>query len=231
LFPFWKTPLISFDQTLSFDLLSTALHRLEMVAEAVEPKVKSSAKPRSSPNWKLRPKIDLLTRSQARNLYVVRQLSAQEVATQTGLTPRQVYDLADRENWTKTRAEIKRKSAEALQAREAEDIEELVEAVAIKSKLLSLGSLDASIDELAVKGKDRAKNLQAYSQAAKNFVGLYRQAKSLDVAAQSGNVTNVLFISCARAGMNEPAALPAKAEPINVTPAKPADVTQVASEA
>lgn len=164
-----------------------------MVADAVNPSVKPQ-KPTGRPSVA---RIDLLTRSQARNLYVVRQLSAQEVATQTGLTQSQIYNLADREGWTKTRAEIKRKSAEKLAQRDQEDIDELVEAVALKSKVLSLGTLDASIEELASPGEFQAKNLQAYSVAAKNFVGLYRQAKQLDAnanAAQQGAQINVLFV-------------------------------------
>lgn len=172
-------------------------------------------------------KIDLLTRSQARNLYVVRQLSAPEVATQTGLTASQIYNLADREGWTKTRAEIKRKSAEALRARDEEDISEIVEAVAVKSQVLSLGTLDSAITELATPGEFQAKNLQALSVAAKNFVGLYRQAKSLDVAAQQGNTVNVLYVACPRVGIDD-AKRETKAEPINVTPT---EVTQVSADA
>lgn len=183
-----------------------------MVAEAVKPSYKSSV--RKGRN-RFQPKIDLFTRSQARNLYVVRMLSAKEVAAQTGLTIPQIYNLADREGWTKSRAELKRKSAEALQLREQEEIDELVDAVAIKSKLLSLGSLDAGINELATPSRDQARNLQAYAQAAKVYVGLYRQAKQLDAAQSSegSTTTNVFFLS---------ALPPAPRITKDVTPAPPA---------
>lgn len=181
-----------------------------MVAEAEQ----TSVKRKVTQKGKLVGKIDLLTRAQARNLYVVRQLSAPEVATQTGLTARQIYDLADREGWTKTRAEMKRKTAEALQARDEADIGELVEAVAVKSQVLSLGTLDAAIDELKCGGaENQAKNLQALSVAAKNFVGLYRQAKQLDVQsdASAAQTTNVFFVGQL-----------ARSTERNVTPAQPA---------
>jgi hypothetical protein len=193
-----------------------------MVAEAAP----RSARPKNTPKGKMVGRIDLLTRSQARNLYVIRQLSAQEVATQTGLTPSQVYNLADREQWTKTRAEIKRKSAEALRARDEQDIDELVDAVAIKSSVLSLGTLDNAIEELKTPGEFQAKNLQALSVAAKNFVGLYREAKNLNVAKQdSGSTVNVMFVG----------ALPRSAErtTVNVTPPSPDEkpAIDVATEA
>jgi len=189
-----------------------------MVAEAEKPSTREK-----HPNaGKMINRIDLLTRAQARNLYVVRQLSAQEVATQTGLTAKQVYSLAEREGWSKTRAEIKRKSLAASDAREADSIDELVEAVAVKSSVLSLGTLDNAIEELKTPGEFQAKNLQALSVAAKNFVGLYRQAKQLDVnqGDASGAQINVMFVGALPRTQSQPAQAQAQAQsaPRNVTP-------------
>ena len=175
-------------------------------------------------------KIPLATRIKARNLYVLQQVGAPEVAKATGLKPDQVYSLASREGWTKIRKQIKADTLEAQDARALADRDELVEATAMEAAELTLGTFDAAKKALAAGGEFAAKDVQAYSQATKNYVGLYRQAKSLDANRENTLGVNVLFIACARAGMNETAALPAKAEPINVTPAKP-DVTQVASEA
>lgn len=164
-----------------------------MVAEVSKPSFKRRGlKPGTS-----LPKIDLFTRSQAHNLYVVRQLGAEEVATQTGLSKKQVYQLAQREGWTKTRILMKDKAEQALRARESEDIEELVDAVASKSKVLSLGTLDAAIAELKHGGEFQAKNLQALSVASTNFVKLYRQAKELDKPSEQSNqhsTLNVMFV-------------------------------------
>ncbi len=164
-----------------------------MVAE-VEPKT-SKVSPRKPRNRFAR-QINLLTRNQAKNLYVLHQVGAAEVATQTGLTVQQVYKLAEREGWTKLRREIKGKSIEAANARMSAEIDEMVEAVAIKSAVLSLGSLDAAIDELKQPGENQAKNMQAWSVASKNFVATYRQAKQLDVNQDAGQGAqiNVMFV-------------------------------------
>lgn len=195
-----------------------------MVAEAL-PEVSVSAPKRKGRGQA--PCIDLLTRSKARNLYAVRQLPAQEVATACGLTVQQIYTLAQREGWTKTRVLMRQKEEQASQAREERDIKELVDAVAVKSQVLSLGTLDSALEELNTPGEFQAKNLQALSVAAKNFVGLYRQAKSLDVASQQGNTVNVLYVACPRVGIDD-AKREAKAELINVTPT---EVTQVSADA
>jgi hypothetical protein len=201
-----------------------------MVAEAI---AKNSTPKYRRESAKLCPKIPLSTRVKARNLYVLQQISAREVAEQCGLKEKQVYTLAQREGWVAVRKARKLSTEQALDARIANDSDELVEAVALQSAEMTLETFKAAKEALDAGGDDAARNVQAYSQATKNYVGLYRQAKSLDVAAQQGNTTNVLFISCARAGVNEPSALPVaptKAEPINVTPVA-APVTQVASEA
>ncbi len=159
-----------------------------MVAEA--------AKVTSKREKRLTPKIPLATRTQARNLYVLHQLGAPEVAKQTGLSESQIYSLSHREGWTKVRAKIRENSLSDANARMSEDAAEMVEAIAIKSSVLSLGTLDGAIEELKTPGEFQAKNLQALSVAAKNFVGLYRQAKQLDQAndANAGGTVNVMFI-------------------------------------
>jgi len=196
-----------------------------MVAEAVE---RPLAKGFAGKNLR----IPLFTKIKTRNLYVSQMLSALEVAKATGLTSGQVYQLAHREGWTKLRKETALRVAKSADARASADVDALIEEIANDTAELSLGTLAKSKETLMRSDEDAARDLQAYSQAAKNFVGLYRQAKSLDVAAQQGNTTNVLFISCPRAGdaALPSASAPAKPEPINVTPVSPA-VTQPASEA
>lgn len=164
-----------------------------MVAEA-EPKVAIRQKKRAGRGHA--PEIPLATRAQARNLYAVRQLGGEEVAKQTGLSVRQVYSLATREGWTKLRARNKERELRLSNERDEADVREMVEAVAIKNKVLTLGTLDSAIDELANGGEFKAKNLQALSVAAKNFNGMWREAKALDVqdAASQGAQINVMFV-------------------------------------
>ncbi len=183
-----------------------------MVADS-EPKVAIRQKKRAGRGHA--PEIDLATRAQARNLYAVRRLGGQEVAKQTGLTVRQVQSLAHREGWTQIRAKIKERELRLSQERDEADVKEMVEAVAIKNKVLTLGTLDEAIDELANGGEFKAKNLQALSVAAKNFNGMWREAKALDqLDAQAGaSQINVMFVG----------ALPRSAEraTVNVTPSAP----------
>ncbi len=80
--------------------------------------------------------------------------------------------------------------------RDEADVREMVEAVAIKNKVLTLGTLDSAIDELANGGEFKAKNLQALAVAAKNFNGMWREAKQLDAAREAGQGAqiNVMFV-------------------------------------
>lgn len=139
--------------------------------------------------------------------------TAATVAAACGLTDTQVYNLADREGWTKLRTETKRRLEESVNARTQAAITELTEHIADETAELSLGTLAKAKSTLARDDEFAAKDLQAYSVAAKNFVGLYRQAKQLDAqSADAGSATvNVMFVG----------SLPRSAERItrNVTPA------------
>lgn len=200
-----------------------------MVAEATEA---PASKPRLSPGSGRAVDIPVLTVARVRNLYLGHCIGAKEIADQTGLTADQVRNLVQRRGWTKLRAKKKAEIESKAIARADASVEEIVQAVAMESEALALGTLQTSHGVLADVGKDpdAPRNLQALSQAAKNFVGLFRQARNLDASKDNAGAVNVLFIACQRAGVNEPAALPAKAESINVTPAKPYGA-QAASEA
>jgi hypothetical protein len=182
-----------------------------MVAEA-EPK--TSSRPKKPNGRGHAPEIDLATRSQARNLYAVRRLGGEEVAKRTGLSVRQIQSLAHREGWTDLRRKLKERELRLSQEREEQDVKEMVAAVAIKNKVLTLGTLDEAIDELAHGGEFKAKNLQALSVAAKNFNGMWREAKALDQldAQANGSTLNVMFVG----------SLPRSSErtTVNVTPAQ-----------
>jgi len=162
-----------------------------MVAEAEAPSKKAAF----SPNRRAALRIPLMTRIKARNLYVSQQLAASEVGKACGLTPKQVFNLAMREGWTKTRKELERKAELSADARTQRDIEELVEEVANDTAELSLGTLAKAKKTLERDDEFAAKDLQAYSVAAKNFVGMYREAKRLDADRKSeGNTTNLIFV-------------------------------------
>ncbi len=160
-----------------------------MVAELEKPSVKRSKRP-------ARQRIPLFTRLKAKNLYVGQMATAASVAAACGLTDTQVYNLADREGWTKLRNETKRRLEESVNARTQESINELTEHIADETAELSLGTLAKAKRTLERDDEFAAKDLQAYSVAAKNFVGLYRQAKQLDVNQDAGQGAkiNVMFV-------------------------------------
>lgn len=193
-----------------------------MVAEAVEREAKPSVpkKPKLTRNRAFQ--IPLYSRLKARNLYVGQMLDAATVAEATGLKVKQVYDIASREGWSKARAMVRAKASESAEARAQKDIDSLIEEVAADTAELSLGTLAKSKVALERNDRDAAKDLQAYSQAAKNFVGLYRQAKNLDVANKAGeSSTTVVFV-----GQLVAASTASKVER-NVTPSPQSENSQV----
>ncbi len=178
-----------------------------MVAHAE--KVSSKA-----PKRPARQQIPLFTRLKAKNLYVGQMASASTVAAACGLTEKQVYNLSDREGWTKLRMETKSRLEQSVNARTQAAITELTEHIADETAELSLGTLAKAKRTLERDDEFAAKDLQAYSVAAKNFVGLYRQAKQLDVAAAGDGATSntIVFMGdFVRASTPE-------TEPRNVTP-------------
>ena len=171
--------------------------------------------------------IPILVKARVRNLYLGHLLSPKEIAAQINLPVRQVQNLVFNQGWTKLR-ESKTKQIEARTlARIEKDTQQLVDAVAGESEELALGTLRASHNVLADVGTDpdAPRNLQALSQSAKNFVGIFRQARGLD-AKQVGeggtSQINVMFVG----------QLPRSAERTterNVTPQAPVEVQAVST--
>lgn len=159
-----------------------------MVAEAA-PIV--STKP---PNRRNAVRIPLYTKIKARNLYVSQMLGGPEVAKATGLTCPQIYSLADREGWTKLRKELAKKAISDSTARLHAETDAVIEEIAQDNAELSLGTLGKAKVTLDRTDREAARDLQAYSQAAKNFVGMYRQARELDTKGESTPGNTVIFI-------------------------------------
>ncbi len=153
-------------------------------------------------------RIPLLTRLKARSLYITQQLGITAIADQTGLTVSQVRGLVAREGWVNVKKRARNVAEAKSLARTQANIEEVVEAVAIDTEELALGTLGAAKDVLRDKSGDFwAKDLQSLSQAAKNFVGLARQARGLANDADTSNGkanTSVIFVSLERVTKSEP---------------------------
>lgn len=183
-----------------------------MVA-AAEPQIESNG--RKSPGSGRAVDFPVLTIARVRNLYLGHCLGSTEIAKQTGLKPEQIRNLVARRGWTKLRAAKKEQIEQKAIARTEASINEIVEAVAMESETLALGTLNASHGILADIGRDpdAARNLQALSQSAKNFVGIFRQARNLDAQViGEASTVNVMFVG----------SLPKSAEraTINVSPSQ-----------
>lgn len=178
-----------------------------MVAETL-----SQPKPRKRQGFQAR--IPLPQKLQVRALYVIQQLSTREICEKTGLTDNQVRNLICREKWRTSKMRAKTFAQEKHDARIREGVEEFVESVAIQTEELSVGTLSKARTTLDREDVNAARDLQAYSQAAKNFVGIARQARGLDAEMnrERTNGTTVIFVGeLARVG-------DAKRKELNVTP-------------
>lgn len=164
--------------------------------------------------------IPLATRIKARNLYVLQQIGASAVAAQTGLTTEQVYSLAAREGWTKARAMTKAREIEKHDAKALEAMTELTEATAMEASELTMETFRAAKEAMAKGGPFLAKDMQAWSTATKNYVGIWRQAKGLDSAQQQANAAPTLNVSMFF--MRGPASEATRSEPAHVEPASEA---------
>jgi hypothetical protein len=159
-------------------------------------------------------RASLVQRSQAHSLYLIERLPWKDISERTGLPVRYLQNLAHREKWTAVKARTAKKVEARSLARINEHVEEIVEAVATATESLSLRTLTAAGEVLdAKKGDFWAKDVQSLSQAAKNFVGLARQARGLasDVEKSSA-APAMIFVQLERIGPRAPK----QAQPIEV---------------
>lgn len=179
------------------------------VTSAVPPGVSSAIVPRGTK----RPRVsfDVVTRLKVRSMYLLQGLQTTEIAEELGLQRSQVQNLISRQKW----AQKRKKVAESLEAkaiaRTQREVEEIVETVAVKTEELAVRSLDAASEILDDKAGDYwAKDLQSVSQAAKNFVGLARQARGLVSDIEKTDTRpQLVFVQLERIGPRVPKPAPA----------------------
>jgi predicted nucleic acid-binding protein len=170
-----------------------------MVAEAAKP----TKRPVFHPGFRIPEAVRLTVRS----LYVLQGLSPSAIGPMVHLTAQQVTNLVAREKWTAKRASkqnSREQKAIALQdARANDDVQRVVEAVAVRSEELSVRSLDFCSELLDDKD---AKGLQMASGAAANFVKISRMSRGLDVRGAPGDSNgsvNVFLVAGERVQRSE----------------------------
>jgi len=119
----------------------------------------------------------LSQRLQIRSLYLGAQKAPRQIAAEMGLKTALVQNVVSKAGWAKERAETVKKTLEKQDARAARNVNAIIEHVARKTEELSVRTLDFCDDALVARD---AKTLQAASNAARNFVTLFRQARELD---------------------------------------------------
>ncbi len=144
----------------------------------------------------------LVQRAKAKVLYVIERLPPKEIEERTGIPARSLHNIAHREKWVAAKRRAKEKAEFQALEMSKEQIDAVAQGSAIQCDSLSLGTLSACEEVLEKKSGDFwAKDLQSLSQAAKNFVGIARQARGLDTAENaSDSKTNIIFLNLERVG-------------------------------
>lgn len=193
-----------------------------MVAETL-------AQPKSRKGRGFQPSIPLGVKLQVRGLYLVQQLSASEIGAKLKLAPRSVENLCHREGWTKLKRRVKERAEASSIERETEQIAEIVDSVAIQTAALTVQTLEKASRAIAREDEDACRDLQALSQSAKNFNGIFREARGLNAErnADRTNGQTIVFVQLERVGASTAKRLPEpatrEATEINVTPVAPAN--------
>ncbi len=168
-----------------------------------------------------RPTFPLQLKLKVRSLYVIQQLSSAEIGAQVGLTRKQVQDLVKREGWIAVKRRAKASILAKHDARAREEVLEVHEAFALKTEELGMGVLEKAGARMPDQDENVARDLQALSQTAKNFIGIARQVRGMDLSRDADrNGQTLVFVKLERVGdastakrLPEPAATE-----INVTP-------------
>lgn len=180
-----------------------------MVAEYPAPVVADKKRTLSS-------RIDILTRSKARNLYFFQEASHERISKETGLTVMAVGQLISREGWAKEKRQRIARLAKAHDTRVAGLDSEIIETIATRAEQHALEGLDRVAEALQRSDRDAAKDFQAYTSGVKN---LATTAKAMRepigaVTETGGNSFNLFFVGAPMIGQ---AQAEAKAEPKQVT--------------
>jgi len=161
-------------------------------------------------------RIDVLAKQKAKNLYLYRNASHEEISLQCGLTVKAVGDLVSRSGWAKLKRERERRLSKAHDARSESVDTEIIEAIASESEQHALRALQKTGEALERNDRDAAKDSQAYSATAKNLVGVARAIRDPASASAGEGSTNFNLFFMAAPAVAPQKAVEKIAEPIDV---------------
>ena len=131
----------------------------------------------------IRPKasaIPLMTRLQARSLYLGGAATHAQIAQQTGLTESSVRQLICREGWPAIRAKRALSLTEATDRQVEKKLSEAEATIAESAEEIALAGLGKARDAVQRSDRDAARDFQAYTGGVKNLVGVAKLIRSID---------------------------------------------------
>lgn len=147
----------------------------------------------------VRQTVPLPVKLKIRSLYIIQQLSPAEIGEKMGMTRQQVQGVVYREKWQREKQRVKLALQQKADARAQDEIAEIHDAFAIKTEELAMGTLDKAAKRMPNEDENVARDLQALSQTAKNFVGIARQIRGMDLAKRdNASGATVVFVQCER---------------------------------
>jgi hypothetical protein len=127
--------------------------------------------------------------AKAKALYVLKGMQPRDIALKLQVEPKTVSNWAAKYGWLKLRNSRLDQLEKAAEQTELSSDEEFASSIAAQTEDLAEDTFDLARKALTA---EDAKALAATSQAAVNFVKLYRQARGLDAAkSQTLNITAV----------------------------------------
>lgn len=124
--------------------------------------------------------IPLSVRLKAKNLYLYRDATHQQIAKETGLTVGASEMLAHREGWVKLKRD-RQKELESKSDTRAEKADlVIVEAIGSQAEEIALSGLERARDAVKRKGKDAAKNFQSWTGGIRNLVSAIKTIRARD---------------------------------------------------
>ena len=134
------------------------------------------------------PSFSRAEKLRVRALYLGKGRGPSEIAQTMGKEPRQITNLVNRLGWARKRAEVEARAESEAESEGLESARAFVESVAMRSEALVEKGFD-----LAENTSD-AKTFAFAASGTKTFVGLVRQARSLDaLGAVGGPSLTVIF--------------------------------------
>jgi hypothetical protein len=166
-------------------------------------------------------RLDVATRLKVRNLYLVQNLSYNEIAAQTGLSYNTVNSFVRRTRLADARKQIEAQSLKRHDARTHAFVDATAEAIAAQSEEIALGGLNRARDSVVSGSEYAAKDFQAWTGGVRNLVQVSRIARGEDNSNGSGSTSLTVNAYVVRCEAAQPKPEPKQVEQAQVVELSP----------